>query len=529
MVYYLRLEGVNLDNFVYDTNDLSTVRGGGLLMLRALDVAEEFLNGPPYNARRITKGASWGLFKVDLPEGDDSPEQEADRLRKCLLKKLTQHQTPITYDKGTTTTLTPWRYATFVVDLVPTGDMAEYTADRDKAAALNHWRQMQSPSLKPSQSGAPVSVNGRDRHVCDLDLVSPAASAIKEDDNEVVSAKVSERRLYGRNQKQRFYADQTNSWGCDLGDTDFVKDFAQLSRAYKQANVQAEDADTSGDASPHGGLDGKIAVIYLDGNNFGRISRDLCDSEEKQQSFDERVRPGQQQVLADLLNWIKGNPHWLHNGSIRLETLLWGGDEIIWVVPAWRGWWTLDFFFRQAGQHFPRFEGEPLTHAAGLVFCHHDAPIHRIKQVAMGLADLAKRKGKTLDPAHRNLCAYQVLESFDHAGADLDGFRRRRCPGGVSPRQLIVPGDAMGEVIKPLRELKDTDFSRRKLYQIVQALYEGREAEIEKLRRAAGFDRDPVKDPLAKLSPCFGHGPAGWLHLAELWDYIGIEGVDDHA
>jgi hypothetical protein len=33
--YHLRLEAVNLDAFVYDTNLLSAVRGGGLLLLRA--------------------------------------------------------------------------------------------------------------------------------------------------------------------------------------------------------------------------------------------------------------------------------------------------------------------------------------------------------------------------------------------------------------------------------------------------------------------------------------------------------------
>ena len=37
MQYYLRVEGVNLAHFVYDTQDLSTVRGGSLLLLRAVD------------------------------------------------------------------------------------------------------------------------------------------------------------------------------------------------------------------------------------------------------------------------------------------------------------------------------------------------------------------------------------------------------------------------------------------------------------------------------------------------------------
>ena len=32
-------------------------------------------------------------------------------------------------------------------------------------------------------------------------------------------------------------------------------------------------------------------------------------------------------------------------GHSGLETLLWGGDEILWVVPAWKGWELARWFF----------------------------------------------------------------------------------------------------------------------------------------------------------------------------------------
>lgn len=41
MSYYLRVEGVNLGNFVNDTNDLATIRGGSLLLLEAMELVEE--------------------------------------------------------------------------------------------------------------------------------------------------------------------------------------------------------------------------------------------------------------------------------------------------------------------------------------------------------------------------------------------------------------------------------------------------------------------------------------------------------
>ncbi len=44
--HYLRVEAVNLGSFVYNTADLSTIRGG-LLVLRAKDVAERYLRDLP--------------------------------------------------------------------------------------------------------------------------------------------------------------------------------------------------------------------------------------------------------------------------------------------------------------------------------------------------------------------------------------------------------------------------------------------------------------------------------------------------
>ena len=38
--YYLRVEAVNLDNFVYDTNDISTISGGSFLLLDTVNRVE---------------------------------------------------------------------------------------------------------------------------------------------------------------------------------------------------------------------------------------------------------------------------------------------------------------------------------------------------------------------------------------------------------------------------------------------------------------------------------------------------------
>ncbi len=140
------------------------------------------------------------------------------------------------------------------------------------------------------------------------------------------------RSEYGRGQKRgKFYKDRTNL------DLKFTSDLQELSSDPAQ-----------------GILNGKIAVIYVDGNKFGDIARNCINSEEQTQ-FDQQLREGQNAILKTLLEEANINELWKYKDKnneekTRLETLLWGGDELIWVVPAWLGWYTLNLFFKQADE-----------------------------------------------------------------------------------------------------------------------------------------------------------------------------------
>ena len=57
--YFLRIEGVNLRNYDYDTNDLNTIRGGGWILLDAPGKVVPHLKnhlGPSFAIRSITQG-----------------------------------------------------------------------------------------------------------------------------------------------------------------------------------------------------------------------------------------------------------------------------------------------------------------------------------------------------------------------------------------------------------------------------------------------------------------------------------------
>lgn len=87
----------------------------------------------------------------------------------------------------------------------------------------------------------------------------------------------------------------------------------------------------------------------------------------------------------------------------------------------------------------------------GAVFCHHDAPIARIKALADDLAGhlkaLKAETGADGQQAGRNgkaetLFLIEVLESFDHVGRDVGAHLLSRVPEGIRCALRSVERDA---------------------------------------------------------------------------------------
>ena len=302
MQYYLRVEGVNLAHFVYDTQDLSTVRGGSLLLLRAVD--EVCKQVQTAHLMRISTGASIGLFQYDA--ADEAGAQQVRREVEELLHKDYR-----------------FKHATFVVDIQPSG--TSYVQDREAVWARNRWRQMQQPTV------AVPLWNTQSVRVCAIDHTRPAVSARHGlEALEHVSTSVQTRSTWGREQKQQFYEDETGS----VIDKEFVHDFDEL---------------TAAAAKDHGNLHHKMAVIYVDGNRFGALRDETCTTPEAEGQFAETLKAYRRAALQELLASMQHDVTWVSaNDRYRLETLLWGGDEILWVVPAWQGWRTLQQFYAQS-------------------------------------------------------------------------------------------------------------------------------------------------------------------------------------
>lgn len=372
----LRIEGVNLADTIFDTEDLSTRRGGSLLLLDAIEQVHQTFKD---QLTPISTGASAGLFEIN---GSASAPEIETKVRQWLQK----------HDL--------YRHATFVVSTA----QGEFRRATEQAIAANRWQQMQSLSF------ATAGLQASDA-ICKTDEVRPASQRGPEDPGNSLS--VQWRRKYGREQKQKFYQHLLG----DQTPTDFTQDFESLVCGMNTSLV------------PTPNLEGKMAVFYADGNGFGKVGS-TCKTPQELQQWDSYIKSQRKALLDKLMQLAQTDPRWQTESegvqAIRLETLLWGGDELMFVVPGWCGMALVNLFFEQTSQMRYLVDGKeaPLTHACGLVFCHHQAPISAISQLAQALADKSKEDASAFKG--KNSLNWLVLESFDQAGSDLDAFLQTR-------------------------------------------------------------------------------------------------------
>lgn len=513
--YYLRIEAVNLDHFIYDTDDLSTIRGGGLLLLNwprqfdPQDTIDDSRFPWPEGAEPevISRGASSGLFRFKAKN-----DEAAEQCRDGAMAYLTKHE--------------QLSHATFVADIQADHGENQFHTDAQFLLAKNRWRQMQQLTLttpeRRSQDNLPRNNDGEDYNgPCQIDGIRPAAHFLSygNEDKRFVSESVRCRREYGRSQKRVFYREQLeplrqhSSSAPTPHDWETTWDFEQLST--RSGGRRA--------------LDGKMAVIYIDGNHFGSIQTRTCTSRELQRKWDAKIQNNRRIALKRLFDVMEGDPDWYHKVEeknnqqlAQLETLLWGGDDLLWVVPAWKGWQTLKLFYQPSNDLDWTWQSKPLTHAAGLVFCNHKAPIQRIIQLAKDLADGAKRAGR-----ERNSFSYQVMESFDHLGQDLNLARKRWLPIGADMDHLVLHADNMCDLQDDLINLRD-HFPRRQLYRVL-AIYQDNHAggiEVARKNSQSALNQiiaelhEDVREKIAAICEKAQKQPAYWLHYAELWDYV---------
>lgn len=551
---FVLVEAVNLYDTLLDTEQLSVIRGGSFAIRSATEnIKKKFSD----DLEEISTGASRGLFRIS---------RDSKKSIITIVEDLT----------GYLHTHSLLRHFTILVVPCTANNFLE--AERKLNACLR-FKQLRSITVAtdPLPAGGlfadtPCELEGRRARP-----KNPQEKYKKkvQGQSRALSESVFARLKHGRKLRGSYYENELEKYNIPspdgLADAGFVDDLQSLA---------------GGTSFTH--LNDKIAVFYADGNGFGATIRQILKGIEgcseavikKQQEIDLDIRHQRAGFLYCLLKEFlsdssddnapfrfsmtedeKGKK----SGNLRLETLLWGGDEMMMVVPAWLGFDLVQLFYQMDW----RLDGTPVTFAGGLVFCSVKTPISKVTALARELADRIKASPQGKE---RNLFDYAVLESIDYpVEPSLDEFFTNRYGafGHYQCRCPLPPAAQWDNVREELRTLLQDEscLSRRQAYILAGAI--GRHAfsnskerqdfllpkngpklwsdvcdkdtgekqksirneslgALERRLLQVSKDKEKLKtsieNTLSKFFDADKDDPqsraAMWLHLVELWDYL---------
>ncbi|MBP7964368.1 MAG: hypothetical protein KBG20_13485 [Caldilineaceae bacterium] len=487
--FYMQVEAVNLSQFVYDTHDISTIRGGSFLLLEAIEGLAAAFEG---RLTQITAAASRGIFSLLVDKNEDAPEEFVDKLMTDVL----QHLQDVTDS-----------HATFLVAVEK--DEGVFPSILERLTAQIRRQQWRMPTVQ-------VPMYGGAAKECFIDGWRPGTKPYRGDPG-ITDEKISEATWFRRERGIQF---KHKLFSTLLGDRDYEYDDALCAK-----DLEALTTDDS-----KGVLSGRMAYIHIDGNSFGRIRKEQCDSEETLKKFDDVIQEScRKPFLRALLERAGGDADFQTvlgtNRALRLEVLLWGGDEMTIVVPAWKGLETLRLFYDHA-KSLP-FGDVALTHRAVMVLCHHNAPILQIRKIADDLLDRTKDDigatppdGGPLDHVRGDAMHFLSLESFDMLQGDLGSFIREYYKD-VTYSHLLLHAHELSDVFGSLEVIRQ-NVAQGRVIEAGMALrrtgVEGFDKVMVRLYETLpGGDRAAVK---AAVEHVLAGDPTRWYLVTDLWDYL---------
>jgi hypothetical protein len=417
MKHFLRVEAVNIYASIFDTDQISVIRGGSLLLKKAIDdITTRFKK----ELVPISTGASIGLYRL-------YSHADPENTKKEIIEFLND-------PKG------HYRYFTFVVAMT---NGENFQTIKEVLIAKCRLLQLKQPTISPD------SIHGQSNLLpCQLDGKRRAhISANISGMQKIISDFADIKLRHGRDQRDKLHENELQAFISPDNASDSAKPEAKEKAEIENLQKLKLTCDLpSLSANPkYPNLDGKIAVIYFDGNGFSKIQEELVSTDEDQIAFDQAIKRLRREFLAKLLqhcidvenekqsSWFTVNPE--KNSSktqteeeklLRLETLLWGGDEMLLVVPAWQGFAVLHLFYQTSADWEIVINGQkkPLKHSGGIVFCQQNSPIYIMRKLAQSLADRIKEHDK--NSRHHSFFDYLILESIDYPAESLDSFFQHR-------------------------------------------------------------------------------------------------------
>lgn len=552
---FLMVEGVNIGETVFDTDQLSVVRGGSFLLKVAI---ERIRDASDDKLKPLSTGASRGFFLAHEPNPDPLG------LCQQVCEKLGESP--------------DFAFLCFLVDWCRAKTVREA---KERLLAKIRYRQLQAITRVPDRP-VPNGSPGPDQLEGVRSLSEKPEKRWVQRKKRLLSESVLRRLDKGRLNRKDYYAEDIKKhppegdvahWLDKLKEYGFAQEFETLVRAGRFPR-----------------LANKMAVVYFDGNGFSGIERvvlaeagvRLEQQVKAQQEFDGDLKSKRANFLYSLLGKILASSSesklfpaaWVSlpgderdpsepEKVLRLETLLWGGDEVLFVVPAWLGMDLVQYFYEvSAGWRTKKEPHKRLTHAGGIVFCHVKTPIRIIRETARALAERAKDHPRGREV---NSFDYMVLESIDYpAEPGLDEFFGMRYGEMAESRQPLRPVLGWEGIKETMRtrlhgQNAAKRLPKRQIFQIAETLTRQslNESFGGRHRKGMGWDalagdkitsgdlspletmerrmldvaeNSELHEHMKQIFQLFDADPKdqrvrGWayLHLVELWDYLAPE------
>ncbi len=485
--YHLRIEAVNLDFTIYDTYDISTIRGGSFMQHDAFYE----ITHKKAKIKDLGSTASVALLRMEVPN-----EKEAKQVCDDILAQV-ESKIP---------------FATIVHSMQKISPDKLFQEQLQELMAECRWQQYQSPSFKLPEE------KNRD-NFCEFDGVRPFVDPIKKGNEDIRrSQAVKVRQDNGRILRKNLI--------LRLSNTPNLLNPSLINIDYPFTN----DLESLTKDAAAGRLDGKMAFIYIDGNRFGKLRDKVCNTEKDYQEFQSKIQQDLRvPAIENVVRFAQKpeNKSFLLQTStknqIRAEILLWGGDELELIVPAWQGFNVLQSIFNSMSNKI-FFNDLHVTHTAGVIFCPHNLPILQVREYVHRLCELAKfdipQDVEQIDE-HSNKIAILNMTSIDMISGDILEFLNNYYKP-IPPETMVIEAGNFGGLMSNLQVI-DKYLPRNKLYAILHTIKNGQPEKIDDIlnsiyKRMNAKTKEILKNAIDQL---IIDNYNRWLLAYNLLDYSG--------
>jgi len=456
--YLLLIEAVYFGQSIGDTNQVSIRRGGSILVHEALGSVKQLCKDKSHDP--ISTGGSYTLIHVK------GSHKDLIEIKQQITTKLSISDPTEDNDYSDFS-----RISFLMADLRLEEELCELSSQNFsncRKQLTNDIRHQQGSQLSIHGKNLILDANEKEKEkekekltYCEIDNVRPANKTIYMKDHhrenaettqKQVSAYTKQRHHYGSKKKRDYILtaikdkNDKTSKPIDYKDIAFTNDLIELSN-YPSTLDKPKD---------HIHINNKVAVLYFDGNSMQKAQDDLNKNEISK--FDDQFKDRKQDFLISIIEEFKNDPSlyeefknekdpWGRHGkkALKIELLMWGGDEIMLAVPSWAGFTVLSLFYK-AMQGLKASDKSPteITFAAGLLIASAKTPIKNMCKIAVDLAEEVKDFTRT-----ENAFLPMLLESIDYPNESLNDFWARRYRPLKSPK--INQADAhLGSLITPM-------------------------------------------------------------------------------